>query len=147
MNLNLKTMQRLILLLIIFMLNCFSSILAQETYSITIDFSGMKSDKGDLYVALYDSEDNFLKNPVKGEIVKINDKKAVAVFKNISSGNYAISAFHDENDNKKMDTKIFGIPKEPIGMSNDAKGFFGPPKFKDAKFTVDKNISLAITIK
>ncbi|WP_095075102.1 DUF2141 domain-containing protein [Tenacibaculum jejuense] len=140
-------MQRLILLLFVFVLSTFSSILAQETYSITIDFSGMKSDKGDLYIALYNSENTFLKTPMKGEIVKISDKKATAVFKNIKAGNYAISAFHDENDNKKMDTKIFGIPKEPIGISNDAKGFFGPPKYKDAQFTVDKNISLAITIK
>ncbi len=147
MNLNLRTMQKLILIASILLLNSFTKLFAQETYSITIDFSGMKSDKGDVYVALYNSEDSFLKTPVKGEIVKINDKKAVAVFKDITTGTYAISAFHDENDNKKMDTKIFGIPKEPIGISNDAKGFFGPPKFNDAKFTVNKDISLAITIK
>jgi uncharacterized protein (DUF2141 family) len=67
--------------------------------------------------------------------------------KDIPPGEYAISAFHDANDNKKMDTNLFGIPKEPIGISNNATGFMGPPKYNDAKFTVNKNTTLAITIK
>lgn len=120
--------------------------LAQETFTITINFSGMKSDKGDLYVALYNKEGDFLKKSFKGSIVKVNNKIATAVFENIPQGEYAISSFHDENDNKKMDTRIFGIPKEPIGMSNDAKGFMGPPKYKDAKFLVDKNVVLSIKV-
>ena len=35
-----------------------------------------------------------------------------------------------------MDTNFLGIPKEPIACSNNAKGSFGPPKFKDAKFAI-----------
>jgi uncharacterized protein (DUF2141 family) len=41
---------------------------------------------------------------------------------------------HGENDNRKMDTKIFGIPREGEGASNDARGHFGPPRFEDAAF-------------
>ena len=47
----------------------------------------------------------------------------------------------NENDNKKMDTRIFGIPKEPIAISNDAKGFMGPPKWNDAKFILENSTS------
>ncbi|WP_299107005.1 DUF2141 domain-containing protein [uncultured Tenacibaculum sp.] len=119
---------------------------AQETFTITAKFSGMESDKGDLYVALYNKEGEFLKKTFKGSIVKVNNKTAEAVFENIPKGEYAISCFHDENDNKKMDTRIFGIPKEPIGMSNDAKGFMGPPKYKDAKFLVDKDTEVSINV-
>ncbi|OSY88601.1 hypothetical protein WH52_06615 [Tenacibaculum holothuriorum] len=118
----------------------------QDKHTITVNFSGMESDKGKLYVALYDSKETFLKKDFKGDIVSVKDKKATVVFKDIPSGVYAISAFHDENNNKKMDTRIFGIPKEPVGISNDAKGFMGPPKYKDAKFLVDKNIELAINV-
>jgi uncharacterized protein (DUF2141 family) len=46
-----------------------------------------------------------------------------------------------------MDTNFLGIPKKPIGMSNDAKAFMGPPKYKDAKFMVDKNINMTIKVK
>lgn len=121
---------------------------AQETQTITANFIGIKSDKGKLFVALYNTKDSFLEKPFKTAIVAIKDLKSVAVFKDIPVGEYAISVFHDENDNKKMDTSFLGIPKEYIGTSNDAKGFMGPPKYKDAKFTLtkDENKCLTITI-
>ena len=103
-------MQRIILLASLFLFSFIQKVTAQETHTITVEFNGMESDKGNLYVALYDKEKDFLKKSIKGEIVKISDKKATAVFKNIPEGEYAISAFHDENDNKKMDTKIFWNP-------------------------------------
>lgn len=135
-----------IVLASIFILSGVLSALAQETQTVTVEFNGMKSDKGDLYIALYNSEDSFLKKPLKGTIAKVIDKKATVVFKDIAIGTYAISAFHDANNNKKMDTNFFGIPKEPIGISNDATGFMGPPKYKNAKFKVLKNIKLSIKI-
>lgn len=119
---------------------------AQETHSVTVNFNGMKSNEGKLYVALYNSKDNFLKQPYKGEIVAIKDLKATAVFDNLPVGTYAISTFQDINENGKMDTNFFGIPKEPIGTSNDAKGFMGPPKFKKAKFSVNNNTTIQIKV-
>lgn len=120
---------------------------AQEKHSITIDFKGMKSNKGNLFVAIYNEEESFLKTPIKGTIVKIEDKKASIIFKDIPNGVYAVSAFHDTNSNKKLDTNFLGIPKEPTGMSNDATGFMGAPKYRDAKFKVTKDTKLTITVK
>ena len=60
---------------------------------------------------------------------------------------YAISVFHDKNDNKKMDTNFIGIPKEPIGCSNGATGFMGPPKYKKAKFTVATDVVIPVKVK
>ena len=138
-------MEKIILTAIIILSGVLGSV-AQEKQTITLEFSGMKSDKGDLYIALYNSEASFLKKPLKGTVVKVIDKKATVVLNDIAIGTYAVSAFHDENDNKKMDTNFFGIPKEPIGISNDATGFMGPPKYKNAKFEVSKNIKLSINI-
>ena len=47
-------------------------------------------------------------------------------------GNYAITLFHDENNNMELDTNFLGIPKEPYGFSNNAKSPFGPPGFQAA---------------
>ncbi|CAA0148560.1 DUF2141 domain-containing protein [Tenacibaculum maritimum] len=139
-------MQKIVLVLTLLVLGVSSS-LGQEKYSMTIAFKGMKSDKGNLYIAIYNKEKDFLKRALKGAVVKIKDKEALVVFDHLLSGEYAVSAFHDENDNKKMDTKIFGIPKEPVGISNDAKGFMGPPKYRDAKFKLVKDVSLTIQLK
>ncbi|SDR75371.1 Uncharacterized conserved protein, DUF2141 family [Polaribacter sp. KT25b] len=136
-----------LLLITAFIFIGFSSTSAQENHTITLDFKGMKSNNGNLYVALYNKEDSFLKNPIKATILKIENKKASVILKDIPSGIYAVSAFHDANNNKKMDTNFIGIPKEPIGISNDAKGFMGPPKYKDAKFEVSKDTELTIIVK
>jgi len=135
------------LLIAAFIFSRIFSTSAQEKYTVTINFEGMKSNKGSLFVAVYDSKDNFLNKRLKGTIAKIIDNKVTVTLKDIPVGEYAVSAFHDANDNKKMDTNFFGIPKEPIGVSNNATGFMGPPKYKDAKFTVNKNITLSITVK
>lgn len=136
-----------LLLIIAFIFTGVLSTSAQEKYTVTLDFKGMKSNKGNLYVAIYNKENSFLKKPIKGTIVKIEDKKATVILKDIPTGVYAVSAYHDANDNKKMDTNFLGIPKEPTGMSNDATGFMGPPKYKDAKFNVTKDTALTITVK
>ncbi len=117
-----------------------------ETVDLTIEISGMQTDKGKVFVALYNSEKIFLTSnkATKGTSVTVKDGKSVAHFKGLKKGEYAVSLFHDENENNKMDTKIFGIPKEPYGFSNNASGFMGPPKYKDAKFSLvaDKTISI-----
>jgi uncharacterized protein (DUF2141 family) len=64
------------------------------------------------------------------------NRLAVVVFENVVPGRYALSFIHDENDNKKLDTNLIGIPKEGFGYSKDAMGRFGPPKFDDAVLTV-----------
>jgi uncharacterized protein (DUF2141 family) len=38
-----------------------------------------------------------------------------------------------------MDSNFFGIPKEGVGASNDARGHPGPPHYKDAKFNFTGN--------
>ncbi|MFY9242784.1 MAG: DUF2141 domain-containing protein [Polaribacter sp.] len=108
----------------------------------------MNTDTGKVFLALYNSPETFLKTSedTKGTNAVVKGKKAVAYFKGLKKGEYAISLFHDENDNNKMDTKIFGIPKEPYGFSNDATGFMGPPKFKDAMFILNTNKTITISV-
>jgi uncharacterized protein (DUF2141 family) len=61
-----------------------------------------------------------------------------AVFTNLRPGTYAVIAFHDENDNGKLDENGWGVPTEGYGFSNNAEGFLGPASFKDAAVTLDQ---------
>ena len=45
-------------------------------------------------------------------------------------GHYALSLFHDENSNKKLDT-MMGMPREGFGFSRSPVVRFGPPKFEN----------------
>uniref|UniRef100_UPI004049AFC2 DUF2141 domain-containing protein n=1 Tax=Flavobacterium sp. TaxID=239 RepID=UPI004049AFC2 len=118
--------------------------IAQEV-ELEIEIQNIASNNGKIYVGVYDSEQNFLSKTYSASQVEIKNQKAICKFK-IPTGTYAVSVFHDENDNRKFDTGIFGIPIEDYGTSNDAKGFMGPPKFEDAKFTIDKNQIITISL-
>ncbi len=115
---------------------------------IEVEIINFDSDKGVAMVGLYNSESSFLEKEYKGEKAAISGKKVVVSFTNIPDGFYAISVFHDEDENGELTTNFLGIPKEAYGASNNAPGRFGPPKWKDAKFevrngqTVKQKISL-----
>ncbi|WP_109300312.1 DUF2141 domain-containing protein [Aquimarina sp. AU474] len=112
---------------------------AQNTLqSIEVTITNVQTDEGTIMIGLYNAESNFLNKPYKSISIKANKGPLKASFKNILEGEYAISLYHDQNNNNELDTNFFGIPKEPYGTSNNAKGRFGPPKWVDAKFLVSK---------
>src|SRR5699024_6434327 len=93
------------------------------------------SDKGSLYLALY-QKDNFLKSkPTLGKVLNISDRKVEAVFDSVPKGAYAISCFQDLNGNQRLDRNENGIPIEPYGFSNNPE-LHAYPRFEQAKFHV-----------
>ncbi len=95
----------------------------------------VKTDNGEIIVGLY-NEGTFMKAaPIQGLSSKIENGKATVTFTNVAPGDYGITLFHDTNSNKTMDFEANGMPKENYGVSNNIMTF-GPPQWKDAKFTV-----------
>lgn len=107
--------------------------------------SGLRSDDGQALIGVFASEENWLKDTVVGKKLEIENGTCSWTFEGIPFGFYGISVIHDENGNGKMDTSMFRIPREPYGCSNGAKGKFGPPKWKDARFEVNGEV-VSITI-
>ncbi|EDM44683.1 hypothetical protein SCB49_13965 [unidentified eubacterium SCB49] len=123
----------------------FAGFLSAQT-SITVTITDFDSNKGNAMIALYSNEANFLGDPDMGAIKEITNNSATVTFNDIPEGVYAISVFHDENDNKKFDMILGMLPKEDYVNSNYAEGTFGPPQWEDAKFVL-KDKPLAITLK
>ena len=122
-----------------------SSAFAQDI-KLEVEIIGFENDKGTAMVGLYNTKESFLRTGIKSAKTIVKNKKTYAVFTNLKSGEYAVSMYHDENANGKLDSNFMGIPKEDYGTSNDAKGFMGPPKYDDAKFTLssDKKITIKL---
>lgn len=101
---------------------------------------GIKSDKGHVMCALFNGATGFPSDPSKS--ISSNRVSAVVgtvdcTFLGFPEGDYALSFFHDINDDLKLNTGLFDAPVEPYGASNDARKPFGPPTWKDARFHFD----------
>lgn len=133
-----------LLLTIAFVLTSLFSFSQDSGITLTLTIDNVKSDNGKVMMALH-TIDTFMKGKgLENGESEIKDGKITIVFKNVKSGDYAIIAFHDENENNKMDFRENGMPLESYGMSNNVMSF-GPPQYEDAKFTVaDKDLELSI---
>jgi uncharacterized protein (DUF2141 family) len=98
----------------------------------------LRSSKGQIGCSLFASEKGFPKDPSAALQTKwcpVANATSTCAFDPIPAGTYAVACFHDENKNGALDKSFFGKPTEGTAASNDARGFMGPPSFKDAKFS------------
>ena len=124
----------------------FSLSTASQAADLVVTVTGAANQKGMIAVGLFNSSTNFPETPGLGQRVAAAAKVEL-VFKNLAPGRYALSAYHDDNNNEKLDRGMFGIPKERYGFSRDARGVAGPPTFRDAAFEVkegDNRMSLQL---
>jgi uncharacterized protein (DUF2141 family) len=104
--------------------------------------------EGKLYFALYDDKESFLEIDEAShyKIVEVNDTIQTIMFDGLEKGNYAVTIFQDLNGNGLLDKNLFGMPTEPYGFSNDARGRMGPPKFRDAVFSFSGSEKIEINL-
>jgi uncharacterized protein (DUF2141 family) len=98
---------------------------------------GVRSDKGKIRAALLKADPaTGAPQSTAGKVIVATKGTLTMSFENLSPGDYAVQLFHDENDNGKMDSNLFGIPSEGFGFSNNARANFGPPAFAQMKVNV-----------
>lgn len=125
-------MKQLTLLAIILIFQ--TGLLAQG--DLTIEITGLKTLKGELYVSLYNKADHFM-NPDKafGKVKVPASQELVRVkLEDVPAGYYAVAVYQDLNANAVMDVTEMKVPKEPFGFSNNPRGTKGPATFDQAKF-------------
>lgn len=118
------------------------SLLAAE---LVVVVDNIKDVQGSLYVSLYNKEASFdsNENAVKRQKVSV-DKTTMSVnLGDFPAGEYAVKAYQDVNENGKIDFSGMGAPSEPFGSSSKSKEL-APPKYNDAKFTLDKNLQVQV---
>ncbi|RIW15102.1 DUF2141 domain-containing protein [Algoriphagus lacus] len=115
----------------------------QSTGVIDLQINSAKSDKGVMRILVFKSPKGFpdeIDHSVKALSLRIKDKGSRIEIKDLPPGKYAIAAFHDEDENGKINTNPVGYPIEKYGFSNNAKAYFGPPEFEKASFTLESGI-------
>ena len=77
---------------------------------LAVEVRGIAQAKGDVLIAMYNKSDTWLKNALRQVKVAAQKGSITTQFKDLPEGDYAISLFHDENVNGRMDSNYMGIP-------------------------------------
>lgn len=105
---------------------------------LTVSVTGIQQAGGQLVVGLYASgEDWDSGNAAAGQYVPVEGDGVSFTFADLPAGTYGIKLYHDVDGDGDMDTNLMGIPTEPFGFSNNARGRFGPASWDDAVFTIE----------
>lgn len=117
--------------------------------TLTVEIVGLRSDLGQVRIAVFDSEEDWLQNSAHAKVVDLESRDCSWTFEGVTAGEHGIVVFHDRNANGKNDRNLFGIPKEPYGFSNDVRATFGPPSWEKGKFEVaaGENTTIRIRVK
>ncbi|WP_169303043.1 DUF2141 domain-containing protein [Thalassotalea mangrovi] len=121
---------------------------------VEIALSPVQSAKGQIVVKVYQQQKNWMSED-EGESFMTHihsfteeqpgDPEMINF--DLPEGDYALFLYQDLDMDSEMKTNWIGIPKEPVGTSNDAKGKMGPPDFDDALFNVpSEGTKLKITL-
>ena len=131
-------MIRFAVLILLCLLFSPSDPVAAETLTVTV--TGFRGVRGVLYVTVWGDEAHFLtdlRHAAARRVLPVSGPEMAVKVDGLSRGVYAVTTFQDENGNGVLDRNFIGVPKEPAGVSNDAKGVMGPPKFRDAAVVLE----------
>ena len=139
-------MKRQLLTILGIMVATLAAFATNGEHKLTIVVKNVKNSNGIISATLFNAETNWLK---KGEVkeITIDNKEVVVIeFEKVPDGIYAVSVIHDENSNGDLDANFVGMPTEPYGFSNDARGMFGPASFNESKFSLSGNKTIEIKV-
>jgi uncharacterized protein (DUF2141 family) len=118
--------------------------------NVTIVIAGLRSTRGNILACLTAKPAAFPECEKDKQALSLTvpaRNGPVLVFRHVPPGAYAVSLFHDENGNGRMD-KTFGIPREGYGFSRDAPVKMAPPHFAAAQFGVaTADVTQTITVR
>ena len=128
-------------IIFIFLLLLLVNLPIKGQITLKIIVTNLNCNSGLVVMDFSDSGDNL----IRGISEKIANKECIITVDSLKPGRYSFKYFHDENNNKKIDTYWIGAPKEGVGFSNNAKGKFGPPQFEDTIFELKNDTTIVCT--
>jgi uncharacterized protein (DUF2141 family) len=107
--------------------------------SLIIHITGFRNSKGLLGAELFNSSNGWPEDVDKSfrhDHFPIQGDHATARFDHIPAGKYGLVVLHDENENRKLDRNLLGIPKEGFGFANNPHVFLSAPPIEKATIPV-----------
>jgi len=99
-----------------------------------IRVTGLKPQRSNLLIAVFESPAGFPKSDQSTNTTTIEaEGESIELSLSLPINHpLAIAVFQDLDGNKMISKNSIGIPSEPYGFSNNARGLFGPPTFQQS---------------
>lgn len=101
---------------------------------LVVQVDGLRETTGQVVLQLFESAEGFkTRRPDREVSLTPEDGQVRWALPDLAPGTYAVRAHHDVNDNGEVDRSRLGLPREPLGLSNNPV-LIGPPSFRQARF-------------
>jgi len=113
------------------------------TKTITLEIRNVIADGGKLYVSFSTSEASYKARKPDFTFEFTPTSNTIKQSLQLPIGEGVFNIYQDTNNNGKLDAGLFGIPKEPVGISNWSGS--GPPgNYKKHKILIDSTTTSVI---
>ncbi len=106
---------------------------------VVVHVENLRNDQGSVLVAVCTADDFLSAHCRHNARAKAHAGAADVLVGDVPPGQYALQAFHDENDNSELDRNFIGMPREGMAFSRDAPMRMGPPRFSDAAVEIGES--------
>ena len=104
-----------------------------QAAELKLDVTGFEDPQGTAMIRVYaDAAAMKAGDGIASIMLTVTAERRARAMVDLPAGHYAIAVFHDKNGNQELDQNLVGMPSEPYGFSNNARGSFGPPSFEAA---------------
>jgi uncharacterized protein (DUF2141 family) len=107
--------------------------------------------EGVVALALFDDRESFdagaRELAVRTATIRLADGAGEWRVEDLPPGVYALKAYLDRNGNGRLDRGKLGIPSEPYGFSNEARGRVGPPSWEKARFAIHGPSAISVRLR
>jgi uncharacterized protein (DUF2141 family) len=118
------------------------------TGAIEVEIPDLRSAKGSVRCGLFATAKGFPDvPPSRSVVVTVRAKQATCAFKDVPAGQYAVSLFHDEDNDGELDKNFLGVPQESYGVSNNKTYAMSAPKYNESAFKLAAGETKRLTIK
>ena len=118
---------------------------AFSTGTIEVVVEGLTAENALVEVNLWQGADGWLDRDSDASRYRTSSVQGVAgtaqaVFEAVPHGDYAVTAYQDDNDNGRLDQGMFRLPKERLGFSNGLRPRFAAPAYEDAAVYLENDL-------
>ena len=107
--------------------------------AIDIRVTNVRSADGYVLLLLFNTADGFPNvstKAINSARIRATKGRVTHEIRGLAPGRYAVTVIHDENNNKKLDTNLFGIPKEGWGTSRNPRPRTRAPRWSESSFAL-----------